>query len=110
MNGMQSMFRERLGLTLPIVQAPMAGVQGSALAVARPFNVNFFCHPEPAPSPTGEAAWRDVLAPYYAEFDIDPRTIKDILGRPPSTPRPPICWPNSSPPSSAFTSDSRRPA
>lgn len=93
---------------LPIIQAPMAGVQGSALAIAvcnagglgslpcamlgpaalgdeltalkagsqgRPFNVNFFCHRPPAPDAAREAAWRDALAPYFREFDIDPATI-----------------------------------
>ncbi len=29
-----SMFRELLGIEHPIIQAPMAGVQGSALAIA----------------------------------------------------------------------------
>ena len=98
------MTHQRIGLELPIVQAPMAGSQGSALAVAvsnagglgslpcamlapdgvaseiaaikaqtsRPFNVNFFCHPLPAAQPEREAAWKASLAPYYAEFRIDP--------------------------------------
>jgi nitronate monooxygenase len=92
-----------LGIELPIIQAPMAGVQGSALAAAvsnagglgslpcamlgpdalrqelaalraqtaRPFNVNFFCHPLPTPNAEREAAWRATLAPYYAEFGLD---------------------------------------
>jgi nitronate monooxygenase len=95
-------LEQLLGIDLPIVQAPMAGVQGSALALAvsnagglgslpcallslevmqrelaavragttRPFNVNFFCHPSPAPDATREAAWRAVLARYYAEAGI----------------------------------------
>jgi nitronate monooxygenase len=38
----------------------------------RPWNVNFFCH-EPAPyDEAREMAWRERLAPYYAEFGIDP--------------------------------------
>jgi nitronate monooxygenase len=81
----------------------MAGVQGSALAIAvceagglgslpmamlspdrmhaeiaavraatpRPFNVNFFCHAEPAPDAAREAAWRATLAPYYHELGLD---------------------------------------
>jgi len=89
---------------LPIVQAPMAGSQGSKLAVAvseagglgslpcalltpdamrrelttiaqltnRPINVNFFCHAPPAADAAREASWRNVLAPYYAEFDVPP--------------------------------------
>jgi len=85
----------------------MAGVQGSALAVAvsnagglgslpcamlgpdalrdelaaivaqttQPYNVNFFCHAPPVPDATREAAWRKLLAPYYAEFGVDPQAI-----------------------------------
>jgi nitronate monooxygenase len=37
-----------------------------------PFNVNFFCHSEPAPNPEAEARWRKRLAPYYAEAGVDP--------------------------------------
>ena len=93
----------------------MAGVQGSALAVAvsnagglgslpcamlgpdamrdelmaikaqtrKPFNVNFFCHVQPAPSAEREAAWRAALAPYYEEFGIDAGTIPAGPGRTP---------------------------
>jgi nitronate monooxygenase len=92
-----------LGIELPILQAPMAGVQGSALAIAvssagglgalpcatlspeamrreiaairaatpRPFNVNFFCHATSAPDLAREAAWREALAPYYAELGVE---------------------------------------
>jgi nitronate monooxygenase len=97
-------LQDLLGIDLPIIQAPMAGVQGSALAVAvcnagglgslpcamlsveamrkelaaikaqttKPFNVNFFCHAPPAPDAEREARWRVALAPYYAEYGIDP--------------------------------------
>ncbi|HEX7979352.1 MAG TPA: nitronate monooxygenase [Gemmatimonadaceae bacterium] len=96
-------MRDRLGVALPIIQAPMAGSQGSGLAIAvceagglgslpmamlssdamraeigavraatsRPFNVNFFCHTEPAPDAAREAAWRATLAPYYRELGLD---------------------------------------
>lgn len=96
-----------LGLELPIVQSPMAGVQGSALAIAvsnagglgslpcamltpeamqaelsalsaqtrRPYNVNFFCHTPSAPDAAREAQWRAALAPYYAEFGLDPAAV-----------------------------------
>ena len=37
-----------------------------------PVNVNFFCHAPPAPDPAREAAWREALAPFYAEFGIAP--------------------------------------
>jgi nitronate monooxygenase len=104
---------ERLGIELPIIQAPMAGVQGSALAIAvsnagglgslpcamlaldalraelaqirarttRPFNVNFFCHRPPEPDAAREALWRQSLAHYYREFDIDPVSIPAGPGR-----------------------------
>jgi len=104
-----------LGTELPIIQAPMAGVQDHALAAAvsnagglgslpcamlsadgvrkeltvlqartqRPYNVNFFCHEPPEPSPDREAAWRETLAPYYREFGIDPGSIPAGPGRMP---------------------------
>src|SRR5687768_4236488 len=106
-------LQQLLGIDLPIIQAPMAGVQGSALAVAvsnagglgslpcamlgpdamrkelaaicaqttRPFNVNFFSHAQPDPSVEREAAWRAALAPYFAEFGIDPSTVPAGPGR-----------------------------
>ena len=39
------------------------------------FNVNFFCHAEPAPNPEMEARWRDRLASYYVEASIDPSAV-----------------------------------
>ncbi len=110
-------FQSLLGTRLPIIQAPMAGVQASALAIAvsnagglgslpcamltletmraelaamqagtqQPYNVNFFVHRLPTPDPAREAAWRAALAPYYAEFDIDPATIPAGQGRAPFT-------------------------
>lgn len=95
------------GTSLPIVQAPMAGVQGASLALAvtqagglgslpaatltpealrrdlvairerttGPINVNFFCHVPPEPDAQREAGWRAVLAPYYAEFGLDPDAV-----------------------------------
>jgi nitronate monooxygenase len=104
-----------LGADLPIIQAPMAGVQGSALAIAvsnagglgslpaamltpdrlrdevaamaaqtsRPYNVNFFCHAPPVPDEAREARWRDLLAPYYRELDIDSQNIQPGSGRAP---------------------------
>jgi nitronate monooxygenase len=108
-------LRQLLGIEHPVVQAPMAGVQGSALAIAvsnagglgslpcamltveamrdelnaiaaqtkRPFNVNFFVHTPPTPSAAREQAWRDGLAPYYAEFGIDGASISAAAGRAP---------------------------
>src|SRR6478736_4315823 len=106
-------FQALLGIELPIIQAPMAGVQLSALAIAvsnagglgslpcamlapdamrkelsavragtgKPYNVNFFCHVPPQPSAEREAAWRAALAPYFAEYGIDPKTIASGPGR-----------------------------
>ncbi len=108
-------LRQRLGIALPILQAPMAGVQDHRLAVAvseagglgalpaamltlealrgelqalraatgRPFNVNFFCHEPPAADAPREAAWRQALAPYYAEAGIDAAAIPAGPGRQP---------------------------
>ena len=41
----------------------------------RPYNVNFFCHQTPAVDPTAFDAWHRMLAPLFAEFDIDPASI-----------------------------------
>jgi nitronate monooxygenase len=100
-------------IDLPIIQAPMATSQGSALAIAvssagglgslpcatlstdqirnelaaitaatsKPYNVNFFVHQQPQPDAAREAAWRTVLAPYYAELGIDQTAIQAGPGR-----------------------------
>jgi len=110
-------LRDLLGLELPVIQAPMAGAQSSALAIAvcnagglgslpcamltleqvhaelakiragtgAPYNVNFFCHAPPEPDAGREAAWRSVLAPYYAEYGVDPSAIPPGPGRAPFT-------------------------
>ena len=103
------MITDLFGIDLPIIQAPMAGSQGSALAIAvsnagglgsqpcamlapdgirrelqaiaastsKPYNVNFFVHEHPAPDSAREAAWRRLLAPYFAEYGIEPAGIAD---------------------------------
>jgi len=38
----------------------------------RSFNLNFFCHAPPNVTAEHDQAWRSKLAPYYAEFDIEP--------------------------------------
>ncbi len=38
----------------------------------KPINLNFFCHTPPTLSNAREAKWRDRLAPYYRELEIDP--------------------------------------
>ncbi|MFM7332434.1 MAG: NAD(P)H-dependent flavin oxidoreductase, partial [Brachymonas sp.] len=113
-----STWHHTLGLKHPLIQAPMAGVQGSALAIAvsqagglgslpcamlspeqirseieairaataLPYNLNFFCHTPPPASvatPEREAAWRHMLAPYYAEHGIDAANIPAGSGRAP---------------------------
>ena len=93
-----------LGTEFPLIQAPMAGVQGRALALAvsnagglgslpcamlsvealrdeldairavsdRPFNLNFFCHPPPAPDSDVASAWQAVFHEDYAAWGIAP--------------------------------------
>lgn len=102
-----------LGVEHPVIQAPMAGVQGSALAIAvsnagalgslpcallgpdalrgelttiraqtsATVNVNFFCHAEPPPDAAREGAWRRTLAPYFAEYGINPATVPTAPAR-----------------------------
>ena len=104
---MTTTLRDIVGTELPLIQAPMAGVQGAALAIAvsnagglgslpgamlsadtmraelaliraqtlRPFNANFFCHTPPQPNEAREARWRAALAPFHAEYGIDPASI-----------------------------------
>jgi nitronate monooxygenase len=48
------------------IEAFRAGARG------KPVNVNFFTHRPPTPNNAREAAWREALRPYYAEYGIDP--------------------------------------
>jgi len=50
---------------------------------AKPINLNFFCHAPPPTENAREAAWRDRLAPYYAELGIDPGSAPPGGGRAP---------------------------
>ena len=104
-----------LGIELPLLQAPMAGAQGSALAIAvsnagglgalpcamldsrtllaeldaikaqtsKPWNLNFFCHQQPIADPASDARWREALAPYYLELEINPSTVASTTSRTP---------------------------
>ena len=95
-------FLDLVGCEHPIVQAPMAGAGGVDLCVAAteggalgslpcgmltpdqvrqqvaevrsrangPLNLNFFCHKMPADA--DDRAWRALLQPYYAEYDVQP--------------------------------------
>ncbi|MBL8675791.1 MAG: nitronate monooxygenase [Rhodospirillales bacterium] len=60
-----------------------AGVGVIRQRTDRPINVNFFVHTPPVPDPAREAAWRESLGAYYAEFGIDPATIPEGPGRAP---------------------------
>lgn len=103
------------GVRLPVIQAPMAGSQGSDLCIAvcnagglgslpcamltpdgmraellairaattRPFNVNFFCHTPPTVDARREAAWRELLAPYFKEYGVDPQEATGGAARAP---------------------------
>ncbi|QEM83277.1 MULTISPECIES: NAD(P)H-dependent flavin oxidoreductase [Halomonas] len=103
----------RLGLRYPILQAPMAGAQDEALALAvtaagglgalpagmlsmegldqalteiagqGPLNVNFFCHHLPEPQPERLQRWRESLAPYHQELGIEPPPPSDTPSRRP---------------------------
>jgi nitronate monooxygenase len=118
MHSKQASFCQLLRISRPLIQAPMAGVQGSRLAIAvseagglgslpcaalspdqiraeleairaetaKPYNINFFCHtqpPENIATPEREAAWRQLLAPYYAEHGIDSTHMPVGAGRSP---------------------------
>jgi nitronate monooxygenase len=95
-------FLALTGADLPIVQAPMAGAGGTPLAIGAirggavgslpcgmltpgevraqvaavraaaegPLNLNFFCHT--MPEGVDDSAWRALLAPYYAEYGVQP--------------------------------------
>jgi len=103
----------RIGLRLPIFQAPMAGSQDQALASAitragglgalpaamlsvealdralaelkgdGPINVNFFCHRPPDAQPERLSAWHRLLAPFHEELGIAPPPPSDDPGRRP---------------------------
>jgi len=51
----------------------------------KPFNVNFFCHPQPNVDADREARWRAALSPYFAELGVDPQSISAAAARLPFT-------------------------
>jgi nitronate monooxygenase len=50
---------------------------------SKPINLNFFCHETPTPDPARSLRWRAELAPYYAEFALDPEAPLPKTGRTP---------------------------
>jgi nitronate monooxygenase len=60
-----------------------AAVSSFRAATDKPINLNFFCHPAPAPDASRETGWRQRLAPYYAEFRLDPNMIGAAPSRAP---------------------------
>ena len=71
--------------SLPAAMLTLAALRDEVQAIhaktTKPFNLNFFCHTEPAADAQAEAAWREALAPYYAEFGIDAAKIPAGAGR-----------------------------
>jgi nitronate monooxygenase len=63
--------------------ALQAELQALTAATRAPYNVNFFCHVPPTPSPEREAEWHKALAPYYREFGLDAPQIPGGPGRVP---------------------------
>ena len=49
----------------------------------KPYNVNFFCHTTPTVDEARERSWREVLAPYYREFALDPEVVPAVPARRP---------------------------
>lgn len=47
-----------------------------------PLNLNFFCHPAPAPSVEAIAEWRARLEPYYRELQVDGEGASSAIRRP----------------------------
>ena len=50
---------------------------------SKPLNVNFFCHTPVAADAQAEARWRTRLAPYYAEYGLDPNASVPSANRSP---------------------------
>src|SRR5438105_14681116 len=51
--------------------------------IAAPVNMNFFCHTEADADPQREAAWKQRLASYYSELDVDPAAPINAANRAP---------------------------
>ncbi|WP_439886510.1 NAD(P)H-dependent flavin oxidoreductase [Pseudomonas sp. MBLB4123] len=73
--------------SLPAAMLDATGLRtqllGLRAATDRPCNLNFFCHVQPPADAARETAWRERLAPFYAEFDVDPGSVPAGPGRQP---------------------------
>ncbi|QVM88408.1 nitronate monooxygenase [Pseudomonas lalucatii] len=73
--------------SLPAAMLDAAGLRTQLLALReatdQPCNLNFFCHAQPPADAAREATWRERLAPFYAEFGVDPASIPAGPGRQP---------------------------
>ncbi|NWB92581.1 NAD(P)H-dependent flavin oxidoreductase [Pseudomonas agarici] len=58
-------------------------VQAFRAAIQTPLNINFFCHQPPAVDPQREKRWKECLAPYYRELDLDFNAPTPISSRAP---------------------------
>lgn len=52
-------------------------------ATSKPLNVNFFVHQTPPADASAGRAWRDRLAPYYAEWGLNAEPPAPVAGRAP---------------------------
>jgi len=52
-------------------------------AVTAPLNLNFFAHVPVTPDPAQTRRWRERLAPYFAEYGVDPDAAPPTGGRAP---------------------------
>jgi nitronate monooxygenase len=60
-----------LGCALLTAEEIDASVQTIRRLTNRAFNLNFFCHAEPAADAARDRRWLDLMAKYYGEFGID---------------------------------------
>jgi nitronate monooxygenase len=54
-----------------------------AAATSEPYNVNFFCHQQPVIDEKRYDAWMALLAPYFAELDLEPPATPNAASRQP---------------------------
>ncbi len=64
--------------SLPCAMLTLDGIGREIIQIraqtSQPFNVNFFCHVQPAPDAERERTWQALLAPYYAELGLETPT------------------------------------